>query len=306
MARRPWRIGVEVGFVALVLLLWQLARIPLEGGREVSLEHAASWLDVEQAVRLDHEAAFVDFVDRAGLYDLLDLLYGNMHVPVLFGFMAAARLFAPARYPLVRTTYALSFLPALVVIGMYPLAPPHWLAQFGGTPPSDEALTGSLDALFENSTAAAASQHFGFAALVAIASLWLWPRSPLALFALAYPPLVFFVIVGAAQHYVLDCVVGMLTVGAAALAASRLHQGVSVHEPAPPRWSLALTAVGYALLAWSIETLHDDPGGALATAAVPGLLGLGAVAAGPWLQGRGFGTRERWHDIGPSGEEVGT
>jgi PAP2 superfamily protein len=304
VARRPWGVGVEVGFVALVLVLWQLARIPLEGGRRISVDHAGSWLAVEKAIRFDFEDDLVDLVDRLSLFGPLDWIYGNVHVPVLFGFMAAARLLAPQRYPLVRTTYVLSFLPALLVIGLYPLAPPRWLPEFGGSIPTDDQLTGSFQVLIENSTAAAASQHFGFALMVAAASLWLWPRSAIGIVALAYPALVFLVIVGTAEHYVLDCVIGTFTFVTAVLLARRVHGTSRESAPDLPQWSLLLAAAGYALCAWSVEALHDDP--KLMTVALTALVGALAVVLGPRIgQAVATAREEGWHGLSASQEEVG-
>ena len=150
-------------FVALVLLAWHAIRIPIEGDVATSLAHADDVLGLERALSLDVEHAVIGRLDDANITPALEWLYTNIHLPVLFAFIAAARLLAPERYPVVRTTFALAFLPAALVIWLYPLAPPHWLPEFGfGVPPTDAELTNTTGALFHNTTAAAASQHFGF------------------------------------------------------------------------------------------------------------------------------------------------
>jgi hypothetical protein len=169
--------------------------------------------------------------------------------------VAAARLRAPDRYPFIRTTFVVSFVPAVFVIGLYPLAPPHWLPVFGfGVPPSDAELATSA-ALVHNSTAAAASQHFGFAVFVAAATIWLRPRSWLAWSTLAYPVLVFVVIVGTGNHYVLDCVVGALTFAFAAVVASLLHQRPEPTNPLPQASGTVGIVVGCALSVWGVVSL---------------------------------------------------
>ncbi len=168
-------------FVALVLLAWHAIRIPIEGDVATSLAHADDVLRLERALSLDVEHGVIGRLDDASITPALEWLYTNIHLPVLFAFVAAARLLAPERYPVVRTTFALAFLPAALVIWLYPLAPPHWLPEFGfGVPPTDAELTSTTGALFHNTTAAAASQHFGFAVLVAATAIWLFPRSRLA------------------------------------------------------------------------------------------------------------------------------
>ena len=175
--RRCYSVEVELAFVALVLIAWQAARIPIEGSVGVSLAHARSVVGLEEALRLDVEPWLVGVAAGSALETALAWLYANVHLPVLFGFMVAFRVLAPDRYPRIRTTFVVSFLPAIFVIGLYPLAPPHWLPELGlGGPPTNAELTAS-GAVFHNTTAAAASQHFGFAVFVAATSIWLFPRS---------------------------------------------------------------------------------------------------------------------------------
>lgn len=251
--RRCYSLEAELAIVAVVLLAWQAIRIPLEGDVATSLAHAESVLRLESALSLHLEGWLIGLVTTSTVADVLAWLYANIHLPVLFGFVAAARLLAPGRYPLIRTTFVLSFVPAVLVIGLYPLAPPHWLPEFGlGGPPSDAELAGA--GLFHNSTAAAASQHFGFAVFVAAASIWLFPRSRLAWATVAYPALVFVVIVGTGNHYVVDCVVGTTTFALAALVARFVHRDSSI--AALPRASGAAgIAVGYGLIVWGFVSL---------------------------------------------------
>jgi hypothetical protein len=251
---RTYALETELVLVALVLVAWHAIRIPIEGDVASSLAHAEDVLGLEQALSLDIEAWLI--ASTAGAASTLEWLYTNVHLPVLFGFVAAVRLLAPDRYPLLRTTFMLSFVPAALVIWLYPLAPPHWLPEFGfGVPPTDAELTSTTAALFHNTTAAAASQHFGFALFVAVASIWLFPRSPLAWATIAYPVLAFVVIVGTGNHYVLDCLVGTLTFVLAAAVASRLVPARERQAPVAQTGDIASIAIGYGLIAWGFVSL---------------------------------------------------
>jgi PAP2 superfamily len=251
---RTYALETELVLVALVLVAWHAIRIPIEGDVASSLAHADDVLGLERALSLDIEAWLI--ASTAGAASTLEWLYTNVHLPVLFGFVAAVRLLAPDRYPLLRTTFMLSFVPAALVIWLYPLAPPHWLPEFGfGVPPTDAELTSTTAALFHNTTAAAASQHFGFALFVAVASIWLFPRSPLAWATIAYPVLAFVVIVGTGNHYVLDCIVGTLTFVLAAAVASRLVPLQERQSPVLQRGDIVSIAVGYGLIAWGFVSL---------------------------------------------------
>jgi hypothetical protein len=251
---RTYALETELVLVALVLVAWHAIRIPIEGDVASSLAHAEDVLGLEQALSLDIEAWLI--ASTAGAASTLEWLYTNIHLPVLFAFVAAMRLIAPDRYPLLRTTFMLSFVPAALVIWLYPLAPPHWLPEFGfGVPPTDAELTSTTAALFHNTTAAAASQHFGFALFVAVASIWLFPRSPLAWATIAYPVLAFVVIVGTGNHYVLDCLVGTLTFVLAAAVASRLVPARERQAPVAQTGDIASIAIGYGLIAWGFVSL---------------------------------------------------
>lgn len=275
--RRCYSVEVELLIVALALVVWHAVRIPLEGDVAVSLAHADDVLRVERALSLDLEGSLIGLTSSSNVSGLLEWLYANIHLPVLFGFLAAARQLAPDRYPAVRTTFIVSFVPAAFVIGLFPLAPPHWLPEFGlGVPPTDAELADTAGALFHNVTAAAASQHFGFAVFLAATSIWLFPRSWLAWTTLAYPALAFLVIVGTGNHYVVDCLVGTLTFAVGALVAWLVHHPVtSLNTPRQPGVVVSV-AVGYALVVWGFVSFDlTMPSG---RHSVPDLLALGAGA----------------------------
>lgn len=248
-------VEAELAIAGLVLLAWQALRIPLEGHVGVSLDHASDVLRLERALSIDIEASVIDRVSGSDVEPALAWLYRNVHLPVLFAFLAAVRLSRPAQYPFVRTVFVLSFVPALLVIWLFPLAPPRWLSELGLGPAPTDAELGSGGALFHNETAAAASQHFGFALFVAVVALWLFPRSNIARAAAAYPALVFLVIVGTGNHYVFDCIVGSLTFALAAVAALVLH-GEVAHRSAVPQPGTGIAAAGYGLIAGGLVTLH--------------------------------------------------
>ena len=251
---RTYPLETELLLVGLVLVAWHAIRIPIEGDVATSLAHADDVLALERTLSLDIETWIIGSTES--IASTLEWLYTNVHLPVLFGFVAAVRLLAPDRYPLLRTTFVLSFVPAALVIWLYPLAPPHWLSEFGfGVPPTDAELANTTAALFHNTTAAAASQHFGFALFVAAASIWLFPRSPYAWATIAYPTLVFVVIVGTGDHYLLDCVVGASTFVLAAVVASRLNPVQQRRAAVAQNGGIASIAIGYALIAWGFVSL---------------------------------------------------
>ena len=234
--QRPHSLSAEMGFAALVLLVWHLVRIPVEGSVAVSVSHAHQIMDLESRLSINAEPPLIRLGRDPELDRLLQWVYTNLHIPVLFAFLAAARLRAPHRYPRLRTIFALSFIPAFVVIWLFPTAPPRWLPELGmGPTPQQNELSDTLGALLQNSTAAAASQHFGIAVFVAAGSMWAFPRTRLASLALLYPALIFTVIVATGNHYVVDCLIGTATFLLAASAAVTIHHRSPFTQPPPFR-----------------------------------------------------------------------
>ena len=224
--RRVWRLDLEIGFVAAVIVAWQAARIPLEGSESEAFAHARSWLRAERALHVDVEDELIRAVHAAGLSGVVDFLYSNLHLVGIGVFLLAARLLAAHAYPAIRTTFVLAHLPALAVLGVFPLAPPEWLPEMPyAKGPPEGGLTGSFGDDLRNSTAAAVSLHFGYALLAGVATWWLARhRTRLAPLAFLWPLLVLFVIVGNGNHYVLDALVGAACMTLAAVAAYALHR----------------------------------------------------------------------------------
>ena len=246
---RAYPLPVEMVILAVTIAVWQLLRIPFEGSTRVALAHARDWIALERSLHIDIEPSFLRFVhERDWLLDSAKWFYANINEAAVIAFMAVARMLDAVRYPKLRTTFVLMHVPALAVLALYPLAPPHWVASMpfaDGPPVHPSAL--------RNETAAAVSLHFGGPVLIAAGALWLRPRAPLAWLTLLYPPLVFFVILGTGNHYVLDTFVGTACV-AAGFAAAQLIHGPLPRSSSTAGWvRIALAGTGFGLLAFLIN-----------------------------------------------------
>jgi hypothetical protein len=286
---RCFGVHVEAAILVAVLLAWQAARIPLEGSVSASLAHAHTWHELEGSLGLvGLENAIVSAVYDPDVVDLARWGYSNLHLFAIVAFMLAVRTRAPDRYPPLRNAYVLLHLPALVIIALWPLASPSWLPhspEWPGNAPTDAELTGSLEATLRNSTAAAVSEHFGYTVFILGAAVWIAPRAPLAWLLALYPPLVLCIIVGTGRHWVLDAIVGALTVALGFAGAWWLHRGrapPAAPAPEPLPRAIAL-AVGYALAIDFADALsssrvslsHPSP----ASIGVPFLIIVAAVVA---------------------------
>jgi PAP2 superfamily len=246
---RAYPLPVDMLIIAGVIAVWQLLRIPLEGSTSISLAHAHDWLALERKLHVDIEPPVLRFVHgRDWLYDGAKRFYANFDATFVIGFMAIARLLDPLRYPKLRTAYVLLHVPALAILALYPLAPPHWLAGFpfaDGPPAHPSAL--------RNETAAAVSLHFGDTIFIVAGLLWLRPRAPLAWLALLYPVVVFVVILGTGNHYLLDTLVGTACVLFGFAAAHVIH-GPLPRAGSSATWlRVAVAGTGFALIAFAIN-----------------------------------------------------
>jgi hypothetical protein len=89
--------------------------------------------------------------------------------------------------------------------------------------------------------------------MIVAAALWLRPRAVLAWLTLLYPPLVFVVILGTGNHYVLDALVGTACVGAGFAAAYAIH-GPAPRRTAGASWvRVALVGTSFGLVAFLIN-----------------------------------------------------
>jgi PAP2 superfamily len=282
----------EAAIVATVLLLWQAIRVPIEGGSTQALSHARTWERLHHRLGLSSvQNRVINLVHHHVLLDVARWSYSNIHVFSIFAFMVAVRLAAPSRYPTVRSAFVLLHVPALIAIAAYPLGSPSWLPhppQWAGHTP---LLGGGWSAGLRNQTAAVASEHFGYAVLIASVTLWLAPRKGIAAPVLLYPPFVFMVIVGTGHHFPLDAVVGSACVALGLSIAVRLHRGLVDDTPGEPvaRWVPLAVAAG--LLAGWVDALSgsrvDPVHPALTTLLAP------AVAAGALAYGARVGRIQR-------------
>jgi hypothetical protein len=284
IATRRLPLAREMTLLVVCLAVWQAARVPLEGSMAISLDHARDWLSLERALHLDVEEPFLDFAHTSGLFGILSWGYENLHLAVLFAFMASVRLLAPERYPLLRTAFVLAHVPALVAIGLYPLAPPRWVAEMPyGTAPGPD-----WNGPWTNSVAAVVSMHVGYPIFIAASTIWL-TRKRVALLTLAYPALVLAIVMGTGNHYFLDAVTGGLAVALGFAAARLIHHERAARRPsiALPRGQVFLTSVGYGLTAAAVSAALEGRL-AIEEAGPTALLLLGPVliAAGGWWGGR--------------------
>jgi PAP2 superfamily len=256
-AERRFSLPVEAAIVAGVLVAWQAARLPLAGGVRESVAHAHEWIALHRTLGLTGLwNGIISLVHHPGVVNAGTWSYNNLHIFSIFTFMVALRAAAPERYPKVRTVFVLLHVPALVAIGVFPLAPPVWLPHPPAWPGGVPSLASSLDVSLRNQTAAVASEPFAYPVLIAAGILSAARRRPLSWLILIYPTWVFIFIVGTGHHYPLDAVVGTLCLAFGFVAAQLVHRSApSIPAAAEPARRWVGLGLGAGLIAGWVDGL---------------------------------------------------
>ncbi|WP_312018455.1 bifunctional glycosyltransferase 87/phosphatase PAP2 family protein [Streptomyces sp. I05A-00742] len=221
--------------------------------RNLAESHGRQIIGAEEFLHIDIEHGFNHFVAGVGwLKDAMNYYYGTFHFLIPLSLLGFLYLRRPATYRWARTALAIATLMALVGFWAYPLAPPRLMPGRGyidtANGPQDLSNPdfGALTEL-SNQYAAMPSLHIGWSLWCGVVIAVVAPRVWMKALGMVYPVLTFLVIVGTANHYVLDAAGGALVVacgfgfqyaltgpGRTALAKiPAARSGSDVPEPAP-------------------------------------------------------------------------
>ncbi len=235
--RRPvlWQ---ELVLVGIGYYLYREARNLVPDQPGIAFRHGQSVQWLQEHLHLNFELSINRFVSGISwLAQVMNYYYSTLHFVVTIGvltwlFVARKRVYRGMRTALFALT-----LVALVGFFVYPLAPPRLLPGFGYIDTLAQYHTwGSLAdpniAEHTNQFAAMPSLHIGWALWCAIAVVYCtrkwWART----LAVIYPVATLLVIVGTANHFIIDAVAGAAVVGIG-FGIQYLLSGRPAHVPAP-------------------------------------------------------------------------
>ncbi|WP_190128557.1 bifunctional glycosyltransferase 87/phosphatase PAP2 family protein [Streptomyces mashuensis] len=180
--------------------------------------HGRQILGLEELLHMDVEHRFNHVVAGMGwLKASMNYYYGTFHFLVPMSLLACLYWRRPATYRWARTGLAFATLIALAGFWLYPLAPPRLMPGLGFVDtvngPQDLSKPG-FGALTElaNQYAAMPSLHIGWSLWCGVVVATVAPRAWTRWLGMLYPLLTLSVIVGTANHYILDAVGGALVV----------------------------------------------------------------------------------------------
>lgn len=221
------RWWTELPLIAVVYGLYTSGRLLVRGDVDDALGHGIDVLRVEQAFDLDPERWLNSLFTRYQALGIpADFWYASLHylvTPLVLVWLWKRR---PTAYRFARTWLMISTLIGLIGFTLMPTAPPRLLsaghgfidtmAQYGsygwwGAEASAPRGLGGLT----NQYAAMPSLHVGWALWCGI-MLWRYGRSPLVrALGVVYPTGTALVVMGTANHYLLDAVAGIAVMGIA-------------------------------------------------------------------------------------------
>jgi hypothetical protein len=212
---RPPRWWQEIGFIAVVYLLYSLVRNAVPSHRVGAFGRADTILSIERWSRTDIEQSVNQFVaHQHWLAYICDYYYSILHFAVTIAVLIWLYAKHPLRYRTIRTVLLLTNLVALIGFWFLSVAPPRMLPGFVDTVVKFHTW-GSLAspglAKASNQFAAMPSLHIGWAVWCALAVVTLAKRPWVRALGALYPVTTLFVIIGTANHFVLDAVGGVVT-----------------------------------------------------------------------------------------------
>jgi len=233
--RRPlwWQ---ELGIIALGYWIYSLGRNAIPEQASIAIRHGFSIQHVQDILHLNFERSINLWVgDHKWVAEILDYYYATLHFAVTIGVMLWLFLKRPHLYRGARTVLFITTLIALLGFALYPVAPPRLLPGENYIDTVVHFHTwGSLAdpeiAAHSNQYAALPSLHIGWALWAGLSIFMcarlLWVR----ILALLYPVFTLIVIVGTANHYIIDAIAGAATV-AIAFAVQWLLSGHGAYTP---------------------------------------------------------------------------
>ncbi|MEC4016224.1 bifunctional glycosyltransferase 87/phosphatase PAP2 family protein [Streptomyces sp. H27-D2] len=224
---RFWRQTLNRPNLLLELLLirvgysaYSAVRLPAGGARDAAEQHGWQIVHLERWLHIDVEHWFNHLVVRMpSVQSFMGFAYSTFHFLFPLALLAWMYIRRPAMYRWARTALGFATLLALIGFWFYPLAPPRLMPGLGfidtvhGTQDLASPEFGALTEV-SNQYAAMPSLHVGWSMWCAVVFALLVPWMWLRVAGFLYPLMTTLVIVGTANHYVLDAVGGAVVVGA--------------------------------------------------------------------------------------------
>jgi membrane-associated phospholipid phosphatase len=228
----------ELALFLAAYAVYNMARWVFVGDVDQAQEHARWIVDLERAAGLAFEHSVQRALDSGAIAFVLSNAYLAAQLLVLPGSLIWLYRRSPEVYRVLRNTVLATWMIAVPIFAIFPVAPPR-LAGLGLADTVSQqagvALTGH-STMFYNPFAAVPSLHVGFAAAISVALGFALRRRWAKALALLWGPLVSVSVVATGNHYMFDIAAGLAVTGvgfAAGLLASRVPRPIAWGRPQP-------------------------------------------------------------------------
>lgn len=219
---RP-RLWSELAIILICYFAYEFIRNLVPTERALALQHGHDLLNAETLGGMDVEFSLNRlFMDHSWIAVPANYFYSTMHFIMTIGVLVWLYWRHPGAYRVNRTALFVLTLIGLMGFWLYPLAPPRMLAGFTDTVLSFGTwgiYTSGPTASVSNQYAAMPSMHTAWSLWCAAAIIAITRRRWVVLLAALYPVTTIMVIMGTANHYLLDAVGGVTATGLALILA---------------------------------------------------------------------------------------
>ena len=196
-------------------------------GATIAFKHARELISVEQSLHIFVEPSIQAWgSSKPVIIDTASWIYINAQVTVTVGTLVYLYLRHNSSFYFIRNMFAVAMAIALVGYIVLPTAPPRFFPEWGFVDSVSDMVgvrhdSTTVDALF-NPYAAIPSMHVAYSLMIAIPLARLSKHRVTRIVWALYPPLVSFVIVVTANHFLADAFLGACTAALAAWAAAAM------------------------------------------------------------------------------------
>ena len=219
----------QVSLFGLAYLAYRLVRGLSDGSANAAFAHARDLISLERTTHLFVEPSVQAWASGSHLVIVLSSwLYVNAQGPITIAALLYLYMRRNSSFYFVRNMFMIAMAIALIGYLVFPTAPPRFMPEYGFTDPVADLTpvnlthtSASMSALF-NPYAAVPSMHVAFALMIGGPLARLVRSSVVRVLLALYPLVMTFVIVVTANHFILDALLGVVTAGMSAYAATWL------------------------------------------------------------------------------------
>jgi len=230
----------QVTLFTLAYFAYRLVRGFAEGDANAAFAHARDLISLERGLHVFVEPSIQAWASGSHVVIVVaSWLYVNAQGSITIAALLYLYMRHNSSFYFVRNMFMIAMALALAGYLVFPTAPPRFMPEWGfvdtvakSTFVNVSHTSSSMTALF-NPYAAVPSMHVAFALMIGWPLARLVRRRPVKLLWILYPFLMTFVIVVTANHFIVDALLGAITAGVSAYAASWLARA----RPAAWRFS---------------------------------------------------------------------